>query len=38
MSLRYAGSAYMRRGFEREIFVISPDHISIGRGGWARRR
>jgi PPOX class probable F420-dependent enzyme len=38
MSLRYTGSPYYRRGFEREIFIITPDHISIGRGGWARRR
>jgi len=38
MSLRYTGSSYMRRGFEREIFVITPDHIRVGRGGWARRR
>jgi PPOX class probable F420-dependent enzyme len=37
MSLRYTGQPYFRRGFEREIFVIKPDHISIGRGGWARR-
>ena len=38
MSQRYLGMHYRRRNFEREIFVISPDHISTSRGGWARRR
>jgi PPOX class probable F420-dependent enzyme len=38
MSMRYTGSPYMRRGFEREIFEITPDHMRIGRGGWARKR
>ena len=38
MSLRYTGVPYFRRNFEREVFVITPDHIRIGRGGWARRR
>lgn len=38
MSLRYTGSPYFRRGFEREIFVITPDFIRVGRGGWARKR
>ena len=37
MSVRYTGQPYFRRGFEREIFVITPDHIHVGRGGWARR-
>jgi PPOX class probable F420-dependent enzyme len=34
MSERYVGRPYMRRGFEREIFVITPTHIrvSMGRG------
>lgn len=33
MSLRYVGAPYFRRQFEREIFVITPDHIrtSLGR-------
>lgn len=38
MSLRYTGAPYFRRGMEREIFVITPDHIRLGRGGWARIR
>ena len=38
MSVRYTGAPYLRRTMEREIFVITPDHIRIGRGGWARRR
>jgi PPOX class probable F420-dependent enzyme len=38
MSMRYTGSPYIRRGFEREIFVITPDHIRVGRGGWAPKR
>jgi PPOX class probable F420-dependent enzyme len=34
MSGRYVGRPYMRRGFEREVFVITPTHIraSTGRG------
>jgi len=38
MSLRYTGSPYFRRGFEREVFVITPEYIRVGRGGWARRK
>ena len=38
MSLRYVGAPYFRRHMEREIFVITPDRIRFGRGGWARRR
>jgi PPOX class probable F420-dependent enzyme len=38
MSQRYTGSAYRRRDAQREIFVITPDHISASRGGWAPRR
>ena len=38
MSERYLGMPYRRRGYEREIFVITPDHVSISRGGWAPRR
>lgn len=35
MSLRYTGAPYRRRNHEREIFVVTPDHIiaSPGRGG-----
>lgn len=35
MSLRYLGAPYRRRGYEREIFVITPDHVraSRDRGG-----
>jgi|SRR5687768_13538752 len=34
MSLRYTGAPYRRRGYEREIFVITPEHVraSVGRG------
>jgi len=38
MSLRYTGAPYFRRGFEREVFVITPESIRVGRGGWARRK
>ena len=38
MSERYTGGPYRRRDSEREVFVITPDHIEFGRGGWARRR
>lgn len=38
MSRRYLGSTYRRRDTEREVFVITPDHIDSGRGGWAPRR
>jgi PPOX class probable F420-dependent enzyme len=37
MSMRYMGMAYRRRDFEREIFVITPDHIRVGHGAAARR-
>ena len=35
MSMRYLGGPYRRRGFDREVFTITPDHIesSRGRGG-----
>ena len=32
MSLRYTGASYGRRGFEREIFVITPEHVRASRG------
>jgi PPOX class probable F420-dependent enzyme len=35
MSLRYVGAPYFRRGSEREIFYITPDHVRASRG---RRR
>src|SRR5262245_59544642 len=38
MSERYTGSPYRRRGYEREVFVITPDRISASNGGWAPRR
>src|SRR5262245_1470221 len=38
MSVRYTGSAYGRRSGEREIFVITPDDIRFGHGGWSPRR
>jgi PPOX class probable F420-dependent enzyme len=38
MALRYTGARYRRRDFQREIFVITPDHVRSGRGGWAPKR
>ena len=38
MSLRYTGAPYRRRNFEREVFVIEPDHVRTGEGGWLPRR
>ncbi|MGZ8771338.1 MAG: hypothetical protein ACXWXJ_10100 [Aeromicrobium sp.] len=38
MSLRDLGAPYGRRLGEREIFVVTPDEIEIGHGGWAPRR
>lgn len=35
MSLRYTGMPYFRRDWEREIFVVTPDHVRASRG---RRR
>lgn len=32
LSVRYTGAAYRRRDFEREIFVITPDHVRVLRG------
>jgi PPOX class probable F420-dependent enzyme len=32
MSMRYTGQPYRRRGFEREVFVIEPDHVQAARG------
>ena len=38
MSQQYLGMPYQRRNFEREIFVITPDRVRFGRGGWAPKR
>jgi PPOX class probable F420-dependent enzyme len=38
MARRYVGSTYRRRDAQREVFVITPDHIESGTGGWAPRR
>jgi PPOX class probable F420-dependent enzyme len=38
LAQRYTGSAYRRRNYERETFVITPDRIRYGHGGWAPRR
>ena len=38
MSERYTGAPYRRRGYDREIFVITTDHIGASQGGWAPRR
>ena len=38
MSQRYTGAPYRRRGYEREVFVITPDRVSASQGGWAPRR
>ena len=38
MSERYVGGPYGRRGVEREIFVITADHVAAASGGWAPRR
>lgn len=35
MSQRYVGAAYFRRDFEREVFLITADHVRASRG---RRR
>ncbi len=32
MSVRYAGVTYFRRQSEREIFVITPDHVRASSG------
>jgi len=32
LSRRYLGRDYDRRDFEREIFVITPDHVRAARG------
>jgi PPOX class probable F420-dependent enzyme len=37
MSYRYLGMPYRRRNYEREIFVIEPEHVSATRGGWAKK-
>lgn len=36
MSLRYTGSAYRRRDMAREVFEITPEHVTAARGraGW----
>jgi PPOX class probable F420-dependent enzyme len=36
MSQRYLGIPYRRRDFEREVFVIQPDHIRVGHGAGPR--
>ena len=38
MSVRYTGAAYRRRDMEREVFVITPEHVITSHGGWAPRR
>lgn len=38
MSLRYVGAPYFRRHVEREIFVITPDHVRASMGRRAGRR
>lgn len=38
MSLRYTGAPYRRREHPREVFVIEPDNVRIGRGGWLPKR
>jgi hypothetical protein len=35
MSLRYVGAPYFRRESPREVFFITPDHVTASRG---RRR
>ena len=37
MSERYTGGPYGRPG-DREVFVITPDHVTSSRGGWFKRR
>ena len=32
MSQRYTGGPYRFRGAEREVFVITPDHVTASRG------
>jgi PPOX class probable F420-dependent enzyme len=36
MSLRYTGQPYRRRDMAREVFVITPEHVTAmrGRSGW----
>jgi PPOX class probable F420-dependent enzyme len=38
MSQRYLGMSYRRRNFEREVFLITPDRVSFGHGGFAPRK
>ena len=38
MAQRYTGRSYFRRDTMREVFVITPDDVRFGRGGWSRRR
>jgi len=38
MSERYTGAPYRRRDSAREVFVIQPDHIRAGLGGWLPKR
>jgi PPOX class probable F420-dependent enzyme len=37
MSQRYLGMPYRRRNSEREVFVVTPDRVRFGHGGFARR-
>lgn len=38
MAQRYTGGPYRWRDHEREVFVVTPDRVRFGHGGWARRR
>ena len=38
MAQRYTGGPYRWRNHEREVFVVTPDRVRFGHGGWARRR
>jgi len=38
MSVRYTGAPYRRREHPREVFVIAPEHVRSGRGGWLPKR
>ena len=38
MSERYTGAPYRRRDHPREVFVIEPDYIRSGQGGWMPKR
>ena len=38
MSMRYTGATYRRRENPREVFVIEPDYVRTGQGGWLPKR